>query len=117
MFSAQIALAAAQHVDMQTKINASIKYAPYAEYNVDHHLLITELGKRVSRRLIRRRHPLLSKFIGWREITSDKHLLNLESCVCVVHNDIVAIWNIRDLDKVRTSVLSRICRRFHHVFR
>jgi hypothetical protein len=107
MLSAQIALAAAQHVDMQTKVDASIKYAPYAEYNVDQHLLITELEKRVSRRLIRCQHPLLLKFAGWREIVSDN--LTLESCVCAVHNDVVAIWNIHDLDEVRPSLLSRMC--------
>ncbi len=112
MFSARIALAAAQHVDMETKLDASIKYASSAEYNVNQHLLITELEKRVSRRLICCRHPLLLKFAEWREITSDKHLLNLtlKSCVCAVHNDIVAIWNIRDLDEVRTSVLFQMCR-------
>lgn len=42
-------------------------------------------------------------------MTSDKNLLNLtlEDRVRAIHNDIVAIWNIRDLDKVCANSVSQ----------
>lgn len=42
-------------------------------------------------------------------MTSDKNLLNLtlEDRIRAIHNDIVAIWNIHDLDEVCANSVSQ----------
>ena len=39
----------------------------------------------------------------WRAIASGIHFLNfsLKKCLDVIHKDLVAIWNIRDMEEVR----------------
>ena len=40
----------------------------------------------------------------WRAIASEIHFLNfsLRQCLDVIHKDLVAIWNIRDVEEVCT---------------
>ena len=39
----------------------------------------------------------------WRVIASGTHFLeiSLKKCLDVIHKDLVAIWNIRDMEEVR----------------